>query len=123
MGIAALQWGCGDDGPGTDPDPPSPDITAPTVAIIAPGSDTVRATVTVAAFANDDRGVTGVTFFVDGSQLAPEDTQAPYTFLWNTVNSGNGVHSVSAIAKDQAGNWGLSPIVNYTVANGARSLH
>jgi hypothetical protein len=98
---------------------PSADTTAPKVQITAPAAGaTVSGTVTVTATASDNIGVSGVQFQLDGSALAPEDTSAPYSISWNTANTSDGAHTLTAIARDAAGNTATAT-VQVTVKNGA----
>src|SRR5579864_7187977 len=97
---------------------PPPDTTPPTVSITSPGGGaTVSATVTVAANASDNVGVAGVQFLLDGTNLGAEDTAAPYAVSWNTVGAANGSHTLTAIARDAAGNRTTSAGVTVTVSN------
>jgi hypothetical protein len=94
------------------------DTTAPTVAITAPANNaTVQGTVTVTASASDNVGVAGVQFKVDGANLGAEDTTSPYSVSWNTTTVGNGAHSLTAVARDAAGNTTTSSTVTVTVSN------
>ena len=61
-------------------------------------------TASVAATASDNVAVVGVQFKVDGSNVGSEDTSAPYALSWNTANVANGGHSLTAVARDAAGN-------------------
>ena len=84
---------------------PGGDTTAPTVNITGPTAGaTVSGTVTVSATATDNKGVVGVQFLVDGAALGPEDTTAPYSVSWNTTTATNGTHTLTAVARDAAGN-------------------
>ena len=65
---------------------------------------TVSATVTVTASATDAVGVAGVQFKVDGVNLGAEDTTAPYSVAWATTGIANGDHTLTAVARDAAGN-------------------
>src|SRR5260221_2431548 len=81
------------------PPPPPPDTTPPTVSITAPVSGaSVSGTTSVTASASDNVGVVGVQFKLDGSNLGAEDTTAPYSVSWNTTTTGNGSHTLSAVA-------------------------
>jgi len=96
------------------PPPPPPDTTPPTVSITAPASGaTVSGTTSVTASASDNVGVVGVQFRLDGSNLGAEDTTAPYSVSWNTTTTGNGSHTLTAVARDAAGN--VSPVSAVTV--------
>src|SRR4029078_9696281 len=58
----------------------APDTIAPTASITAPADGaTVGGTVTVAASASDNVGVSGVQFKLDGVNLGAEDTASPYS--------------------------------------------
>ena len=94
----------------------TPDTTSPTVRITSPAAGaSVTGTVSVAADATDDRGVTGVQFAVDGVALGAEDTTAPYSAPWDTSTSAAGGHSLTAVARDAAGNRTTSAPVAVTV--------
>ena len=94
------------------------DSTAPTVSITAPADGaTVQASVNVTANAADAVGVSGVQFKLDGANLGAEDTSAPYSVAWDTTAAANGAHSLSAVARDAAGNTRTATTVSVTVAN------
>src|SRR5436309_13477693 len=94
------------------------DTTPPAVSISAPASGaTVSGTVTVSASASDNIGVAGVQFLVDGANLGAEDTSSPYSVSWNTTTVGNGSHTLTATARDAAGNRTTSSPVSITVSN------
>lgn len=94
------------------------DLTQPTVSINAPASGaTVSATIPVAATAFDNFGVVGVQFKRDAINLGPEDTKLPYTVNWNTTGTNNGPHTLTAIARDAAGNTKTSAGIPVTVNN------
>src|SRR5882724_3886433 len=96
------------------PPPPPADTTPPTVSITAPVSGaTVFGTTSVTASASDNVGVVGVQFRLDGSNLGAEDTTAPYSVSWNTTATSNGSHTLTAVARDAAGN--VSPVSAVTV--------
>src|SRR5205085_816534 len=81
------------------------DTTPPTVSITAPASgSTVSGSTTVSASASDNVGVVGVQFRLDGAALGAEDTTAPYSIAWDTTTVANGSHTLSAVARDAAGN-------------------
>jgi len=73
----------------------------------------------VSASASDNVGVAGVQFLLDGANLGAEVTTAPYTVSWNTATATNGTHSISARARDAAGNQTTSAAVSVTVSNTA----
>jgi hypothetical protein len=94
------------------------DVTAPTVSITSPAAAAVlSSTVTVTATASDNVGVAGVQFKVDGASVGAEDTTAPYSVAWNTTTTANGLHTLTAVARDAAGNVTTSAGVLVTVLN------
>ena len=94
------------------------DTTPPSVSVTSPaGGATVSGAVTLTANASDNVGVAGVQFQVDGNNNGPEATAAPYSAPWNTVNATNGSHTITAIARDAAGNRTTSAAVTVTVMN------
>jgi len=99
---------------------PPPDTTPPTVSLTAPSNGTtVSGAVTVAANASDNVGVVGVQFLLDGAALGAEDASAPYSVSWNTTGATNGAHTLTAVARDAAGNSTTSAAVTVTVSNNA----
>jgi len=96
----------------------TPDTTAPNVSITSPTAGaTVSGTVNVTANATDNIAVTGVQFKVDGANIGAQDTTAPYSVSWNTATYSNGSHSITAVARDAAGNTKTSTAVAVTVNN------
>ena len=94
------------------------DLTAPTVALLnpAPGA-TLTGSLMLSATASDNVGVAGVQFTLDGVNLGTERTSAPYDLPWNSLTVANGVHTISAIARDAAGNVQTATSVTITVDN------
>ena len=94
------------------------DGTAPAVSITAPSSAaTVSGTITVAAAASDNVGVVGVQFKLDGANLGAEDASAPYSTSWNTTSVADGNHTLTATARDAAGNLENAAAITVTVSN------
>lgn len=92
-----------------DSQPPSVTVTPP------PG--TVSGTFSLAATASDNVGISGVQFQVDGLNVGSEDPSAPYAATWDTRAVSNGVHTITAIARDGANNQTTSAGVPVTVSN------
>ena len=83
----------------------SSDTTPPTATITYPSSgSTVSGTITVTADASDNVSVAGVQFRLDGASLGSEITTAPYRLSWDTTATANGPHTLTALARDAAGN-------------------
>src|SRR2546422_487134 len=94
------------------------DTTPPTVSMTAPAAgSTVAGTITVSTSATDNVGVVGVQFKLDGANLGTEVTTAPYSTSWNTTLAANGSHTLTAVARDAAGNTATSAAVSVTVSN------
>jgi chitodextrinase len=103
----------------TTPSPSPGDTIAPSVAITAPAANALVSgtAVTIAASASDNVGVVGVQFRLDGGNLGAEDTTPPYAISWNTTQTASGSHTLSAVARDAAGNVGQSAAVSVIVDN------
>ncbi len=94
------------------------DAAPPVVSITAPAAGApVSGTVVVTANATDDTAVLGVQFMLDGVALGAEDTTPPYSASWNTAAATNAIHTLTAVARDGAGNWTTSAAVAVTVNN------
>jgi hypothetical protein len=61
--------------------------------------------------------VAGVQFLLDGAPLGSEDMAAPYSVAWNTTGTANGSHTLTARARDAAGNQATSAAVTVTINN------
>ena len=99
-----------------DDDGPA-DTTPPLVAVASPaGGQTVSGVVTITASASDNMGVTRIDYLQDGQILA---VFSPPVFRasWNTVLVPNGTHTLTAVARDAAGNRTTSAAIGVTVLN------
>ncbi len=101
------------------------DSQAPTITLTAPPvNDIVSDVVTIMASATDNVGVVGVQFLLDGINLGVEVTlpsipPSTYTIDWDTRVVADGAHTLSAQARDAAGNTTLSALVPVVVSNGS----
>ena len=95
--------------------PPPADTAPPVVSLSVPVSP-LSGAVSISATATDNVAVAGVQFKLDGANLGPEDTTAPYAASWNTATATNAGHTVSAVARDAAGNTATASSV-VTVLN------
>src|SRR5439155_734674 len=94
------------------------DTTAPAVSIASPAaSATVSGTITISATASDNVGVVGVQYKLDGINLGAEQTITPYAVSWDTTAATNAAHTLTAVARDAAGNAATSAPVTITVSN------
>jgi hypothetical protein len=96
------------------------DTVAPSVSFMTPTqSATVSGVASVQMSATDNVGVAMVMLSADGAFLNSW-SGAPYTYSWNTTGLGNGTHTLTAAAKDAAGNTTTSTVqvtVNNVVAD------
>jgi len=98
---------------------PQVDNTPPTVSITAPSNGTtVSGSISIQANASDDLGVASVQFLLDGANLGSADVTSPYSIVWNTLNTFNGNHTLSAIATDSSGKSTTSSPITVTVTAG-----
>ena len=94
------------------------DTTPPSVSISTPGAGSqLSGLVQVMASAADSGGVVGVQLRIDGQPLGAEDTVAPFGTTWDTRISANGSHTLTAVARDAAGNTATSAPISVTVSN------
>jgi hypothetical protein len=94
------------------------DTTPPSVAISSPAPGaSLRGTITIAANASDNVGVTGVQFKLNGVNLGAEDTASPYSIPWNTSTAGNGTYALTAVARDAAGNTATATTISVVIDN------
>src|SRR2546425_1150802 len=94
------------------------DTTPPAVSITSPASGTIVAgTISVTASASDHVGVVGVQVLLDGLNAGAEVTAAPYSAPWDTTTASRGSHTLTAVARDAAGNHATSAPVSVTVVN------
>jgi hypothetical protein len=91
------------------------DPIAPTVSISSPAAGVVSGTIVVSATASDNVGILGVQFMLDGVPLGAEKFAAPWTASWNSSSAVPGSHTVTAIARDAAGNTTASAGVTVIV--------
>jgi Animal haem peroxidase/Bacterial Ig domain/RTX calcium-binding nonapeptide repeat (4 copies)/PASTA domain len=96
-------------GPNGAPGPLSVSITSPTAGAALSGTVNVAASVT--------GPVAGVQFLLDGNPLGAEDTTSPYSVSWDSTTTVNGLHVLSARARDAAGNTATSAGVTVDVVN------
>ncbi|OJT24354.1 hypothetical protein BO221_14385 [Archangium sp. Cb G35] len=76
----------------------------------------VTTSVTLTAVASDDFGVVAMDFY-DGTALIGTDTSAPFSVVWNSRNGPNGSRTLTARARDLAGNATVSAPVTVTASN------
>ena len=94
------------------------DNAPPTISMTAPAQGTtVSGIITVSADAADTQAIVDVQFRVDGVNIGAADASAPYSVAWDTTSVSNGSHSLTAVARDTAGNTTTSAPRSVTVSN------
>jgi hypothetical protein len=87
--------------------------SAPTVSITSPANgSSVSQIVTVQANASASSGLTlaGVQFELDGNNFGPLLTSTPYSTSWDTTQTTNVSHTITAMATDSAGTAASSSV-------------
>ena len=94
------------------------DTTPPSVAITSPpDTASVSGIVSVLVSATDNIGVAGVRVLVDNIEVGAEILTPPYTVEWDTSTASHGPHTLTARARDAAGNSAESAPVSVAVTN------
>jgi len=87
------------------------DVVVPTVTIIKPDNGAqLMGEVELEAQASDNIGVVGVQFKLNGTNIGDELTVQPYKLTWNTASVADGNYTLSATARDAAGNTATAQI-------------
>ncbi len=74
--------------------------------------------VVIIASASNNVGVVGVQFKLDSTtNLGEEDTASVFSVNWNTLNTSNGTHILTSVARDAAGNQTTSTVVLVNMQN------
>jgi Big-like domain-containing protein len=93
------------------------DATPPVVSLTSPSGGLVSGTISLTASATDNVGVAGVRFFDGTTPIDAEMTAPPFQTSWNTALVANGIHNLTAVARDVAGNITTSAVVGVNVSN------
>ncbi len=93
-------------------------LSAPSVALVSPAAGTVsgKVTITAAATVDSNAGLVRVDL-KDGDMVIGTGGAATLSVSWDTAAVPNGVHALSAVVADGAGNVATSPVVSVSVAN------
>jgi len=93
------------------------------VSVTAPAaSATVAGTLTVTSSVSGAATIIGVQYQIDGASVGPLFREAPYSFFWDTSLHSNGAHTLTAFAKDAAGNTATSAPIALTIQNTSSSV-
>jgi adhesin/invasin len=98
------------------------DVAPPIVSLYSPSGPTrLEGTVSLTATAVDDREVVGVQFRLDGQDIGSEVTaESPvtkFTLSWNADSWPHGTHTLTATARDAAGNTKTSVGITVTIGS------
>ena len=99
--------------PPGNPTPPaqsSPDNSPPVISFVTQSNTVYKERGSIEARASDDVGIYSVQFFLDGISLYPEFYSPPWIIDWETSRFANGYHTMTAVAKDRAGNKSTATI-------------
>ncbi len=99
-----------------------PDIIPPTVSLTEPADGAILSNnVTLRATASDGQSsVAKVQFWLDDTTVLNEDSTAPYEYVWNTLTTSNGAHTLKARAIDAYNNQTDTPNIGVTVKTPTR---
>ena len=97
--------------------PPTVTVTNPAAGVTVSGAVAVTAT----ALASAPSTVSSVTFYLDGAGLGTASAPAAFSVNWDTTQTNDGAHTLTAIAVDWAGLTTVSTPVVVTVSNGGGS--
>jgi len=99
------------------------DITPPSISLTSPTTGTTLSDpVTLTATATDNIGVVGVQFQLNGTNLGVEKTTTPFSVSWDTTGVAPGQYTLTAIARDAAGNTTSSDPVQVALASSSSTL-
>ncbi|WP_375764752.1 Ig-like domain-containing protein [Archangium gephyra] len=99
------------------------DFTPPAVALTSPAQGaTLAGMVSLQASASDDRSMSMVAFYVDGSYVASVSSP-PYVATWDSHLVRNGSHTLTAMAHDSAGNSTTSAAITVSVAQPGTAVY
>lgn len=100
----------------SDTDPPTVTLADPTPPGETPGYEHVSGTIDLQATASDDVAVTAVDVHADGALIATLPGP-PFSAAWDTTTVEDGRHTLTAVARDAAGNEASAEPVEVIVSN------
>jgi hypothetical protein len=99
------------------------DVTPPSIFLTSPtNGSNLSGTVNISATATDNIGVVGVQFQLNGTNLGAEDKTNPFSISWNTTGVAPGQYTLTAIARDAAGNFTSSAPLKVNISSPTSSL-
>lgn len=94
----------------------------PVISILTPLQNQIVAGQVSFHAVADSAGVVGLQFKVDGANLGSEITSGSCRAAWDSTKTGDGLHTIQAIARDQYNNLSLAAPVTVLVSNPAPGL-
>jgi hypothetical protein len=88
------------------------DLIAPTVNLLSPANGASYNTgdvVNISSSASDNIGITNLSISINGIVVG-SSASSSYTYSWNTSSAASGIHTITATARDAAGNQAVSSI-------------
>jgi len=99
------------------------DVTPPSISLISPTNGSMLSgKIAINATATDNSGVTGVQFQLNGNNLGAEDTTSPFSISWDSSGVVPGLYTLTAIARDAAGNTTSSVPVTISISSPPSTL-
>jgi subtilisin family serine protease len=91
--------------------PATPDTVAPVVTLVNPVAGKVNGNVNVSVNASDNSGAAGIklSLYID-NVLKASGSGSSLSYNWNTRKENTGVHTVTSIARDAAGNTSTASV-------------
>lgn len=91
------------------------DSVAPSVTWIRPAASSIKNTIELFAFAEDENGISKVEYYADGVLIGSTDGNS--ALLWDTTEIENDTYLITAVAYDNANNSTTTSGVSMTVKN------
>ena len=88
------------------------DLTAPTVNLLSPANGASYNTgdvISISSSASDNVGITNLSISINGSVVG-SSASSSYSYSWNTSSAASGIHTITATARDAAGNQSVRSI-------------
>ena len=88
------------------------DLTAPNVYLLSPANGASYNSgdvISISSSASDNVGITNLSISINGSVVG-SSASSSYTYSWNTSSAASGIHTITATARDAAGNQSVRSI-------------
>lgn len=88
------------------------DLTAPIVNLLSPANGASYNTgdvITISSSASDNVGISNLSISINGTVVG-SSASSSYAYSWNTASAASGIHTITATARDAAGNQSVRSI-------------